>query len=271
MTHPKAILRDLETRARRSLGQNFLHERAVIDRIISTAEIEAGTQVLEIGPGLGALTGPLLETGAHVVAIERDALLANRLTQLHPTLSVIEADALSVDLDDICSSGSWRCVANLPYNVGTRIMQHLIRYPNYFDRLVLMLQKEVIDRLSAAPGSKRYGALTLHVGAYAVVNRAFIVSPGAFHPRPKVDSAVARFDLLTTPRVGNASPAVFHKVVKAAFSTRRKTLKNNFRAAYGTEQAIKILNTADIDPGERAERLDHDAFIRLAEAAMPDA
>ena len=267
MTHPKEILRGLETRARRSLGQNFLHERAVIDRIIATAEIGPGSQVLEIGPGLGALTEPLLQTGAQVTAIERDDLLADRLTRQHPSLTVIGENALTADLEQICGQGTWRCVANLPYNVGTPIMQRLVRLSGHFDRLVLMLQKEVVDRLTSAPGSKRYGALTLHVGAYAAVERAFIVSPGAFHPRPKVDSAVARFDLLPVPRVGTASPDTFHAMVKAAFATRRKTLRNNLRAVHGAERALEILEAAQIDPGERAERLDHDAFIRLAEAA----
>jgi 16S rRNA (adenine1518-N6/adenine1519-N6)-dimethyltransferase len=243
----------------------------VIERIIATAEIGPESQVLEIGPGLGALTEPLLQTGALVTAIERDDLLAERLMRRHPTLTVISANALTADLQQICAEGRWRCVANLPYNVGTPIMQRLIRRSDRFDRLILMLQKEVVDRLISPPGSKRYGALTLHVGAYAAVELAFIVSPGAFHPRPKVDSAVTRFDLFPTPRVGTASPTTFHAIVKAAFATRRKTLRNNLKAIYGAERAVEILEAAQVDPGERAERLDHEAFIRLAEAASQGA
>jgi 16S rRNA (adenine1518-N6/adenine1519-N6)-dimethyltransferase len=267
VSHPKAILDGMDARARRRFGQNFLHDRAVVKRIVQCADLSPGQRVLEIGPGLGALTGELLATGAEVTAIERDRVLAARLADLHPDLKLVQGDALQIDWDALCPNGTWRVVANLPYNVGTPILQRLLRRADRFDRLVLMLQKEVVDRLTAQPGSKIYGGLTLHVGIYARITPLFSVSPGAFHPKPKVDSSVVRFDLREEPDTGGAPPERFHQVVKAAFASRRKTLRNNFKSAFGLEAALTMLEAAGVDPTERAERLDRATFAALAQHA----
>lgn len=256
--------------ARKSLGQHFLVDRSVGRRIVEIAGVVPGTRVLEIGPGRGALSRQLLMAGARLTVIEKDRLLVEQLRVDLPEVRVIEADAVDHPVQESLEGSGWICVSNLPYNVGTLIISRLIRMPGTFERLVMMVQREVALRLCAKPASSAYGALSLDIQAWASASLRLDVPPGAFQPRPKVDSAVVELLLRERPETGGAPPARFHETVKVAFAYRRKTLRNNFSAVFGRERAEQGLAAAGIDPQERAERLDAAAFGLLSREFFPD-
>jgi 16S rRNA (adenine1518-N6/adenine1519-N6)-dimethyltransferase len=253
--HPAHRLKELEQRARRRFGQNFLVHPGVTERIAGAARLQPGERALEIGPGLGVLTDALLETGAVVTCVELDRDLAAALRESHPRVTLIEGDALKVELPDADA-----VVANLPYNVATPLLMKLLarRYP----RMVLMFQREVADRLEARVGDDAYGALSVQVQARAKVMRVMTLPPSAFHPAPKVHSAVLRFDPVAEPGL----PAGFDRVVRLGFSLRRKKLINALATGVEKERALRALAAAGVDPGARAETLDLAAWKRLAEA-----
>jgi len=267
--HPRDILRGLEQRARRRFGQHFLWRRDVVERIVGGARVKDGDRVLEVGPGLGILTEALLRAGAQVTAVEVDRDLAVYVRETFPAVRLVVGDALRMDLDEVCPGSGWKVVSNLPYNVGTPLVLRLVRHPATFDTLTVMLQKEVADRLLGEPGTKAYGALTVQVGARARVRFVTRVPPSAFHPRPKVDSAVVRLELLREPEVGPAGADAFDQVVRAAFSQRRKTIANSLGARYGKTRAVEALAEAGIEASIRAERLDTAAFGRIAALLHP--
>lgn len=268
-THPRAILAVLEQRARRRFGQHFLTRRDLVERMVRGALVQSGDRVVEIGPGLGILTDALLEAGADLTAVELDRDLAAWIAESRPAVRLVESDALRVDWGEVCPGSGWKLVANLPYNVGTALVVELVRHRDRFTSLTVMLQREVVERMLAAPGSKAYGSLSLHVQARARGVFLFPVPPGAFHPPPKVDSAVVRFDLLEAPEVGPAGEDAFERVVRAAFSQRRKTLANSLAAMFGKEQATEALRAAGLSPSARAETLALADFQRLAAALHP--
>jgi len=250
--HPAVRLRELETRAKRRFGQNFLVEPHVVREIVHAAGLAPGEPVTEIGPGLGVLTRALLDAGAEVTAIELDRDLAAALRVDLPQVRLVEADALRVDF-----RGTDTVVANLPYNVATVLLERLLAAR--VRRMVLMFQREVAERLLAAPGDDAYGALSVLVSAEARVSRVLDLPPGAFYPPPKIWSTVLRFDLLPT-----VLPPGFAAVVKKGFAQRRKTLLNGFRDL-GRERAVEVLTAAGIDPGARAETVELERWRRLAE------
>lgn len=268
-SHPAALLARLEIHARKRLGQNFLVDRGAIRSIVSLAGVGEGSRVLEIGPGLGALTTALLEAGAHVVAVEKDRTLVPWLQERLPRAVVHEGDALELDLAQVCQGEGWICAANLPYNVATPLVTRLVTRPDVFSRLVLMVQREVAERFVARPDTDGWGSLSLHVQVHARARIGLRLGPGAFHPRPKVDSAVVVFDLLPSPDTGGVPVDRFERVVRAAFGQRRKTLRNSLGAVFGVEEAERMLLQAGIPLGERAERLDREAFVRLAGGPDP--
>jgi len=263
---PGARLRELETRARKALGQHFLASPDMAARIVALAELRPGDPVLEIGPGLGALTGPLLERGVRLVAVERDEVLAEWIEARWPQVELTRADAMKLDWTELLPGHGWACVANLPYNLGTHLVGRMLRCPGTFHRLVVMMQREVAERIVARPGNKAYGALSVELQARAQARLVMRLRPGAFHPPPKVDSAVLRLDVLPDPLLGGADPQHFDRTVRAAFGQRRKTLRNALGARFGRERAQAALLESGIDPGWRAERLDLQAFGRLARA-----
>jgi 16S rRNA (adenine1518-N6/adenine1519-N6)-dimethyltransferase len=268
--HPRDILRGLEQRARRRFGQHFLWRQDVVRRIVGGARVKEGDQVLEVGPGLGILTRALLEAGAEVTAVEVDRDLASYIRETFPAVVVVVGDALKLDLGEVCQGAGWKVVSNLPYNIGTPLVLGLVRHPATFASLTVMLQKEVADRLLASPGTKAYGALTVQVGARARVRFVTRVPPSAFHPRPKVDSGVVRLELLPEPEVGPAGAEAFDRVVRAAFSQRRKTIANSLGAQYGKGRSVEALGKAGIEASIRAERLDAAAFGRIAAFLHPE-
>lgn len=258
-------------RAVKMLGQNFLHDRSVIARIIETVAPTPSDNILEIGPGQGAITRELAASGANLVAVELDRRFAPLLAEefsANPRVKIVEADILATDLQELLVEGtSWKVAANLPYNISSQVLIKFLETPGLFSRLVLMLQKEVGDRLCASPSTKEYGILTLFCKLHFDVSREFIVRPGSFHPVPKVDSAVLCFRGLPAPRADVGDETVFRKVVKAAFSQRRKTLWNCLKAsglASNDEELELILSESGIDGKRRGETLSLDEFATLS-------
>jgi 16S rRNA (adenine1518-N6/adenine1519-N6)-dimethyltransferase len=265
-SRPREVLARLEQRARRRFGQHFLTDVGVVERIVRGARVAPGERVVEIGPGLGILTAALVAAGAEVTAVELDRDLAEHVRSTFPMVRLIEGDAVKVDWAELGVGQPYKIVANLPYNVGTTLTMQLVRKPELFTSLTVMLQLEVIQRLCAEPGSKTYGALSVEVQVRARPTFLMMVPPERFHPRPKVDSAVVRLDLLPEPAVGGVSPAFFDAVVRAAFSQRRKTVLNSLGARFGRDAAREALAQAAISSELRAEQLDLDAFRRVAGA-----
>lgn len=265
-TRPAALLRQLQGQARKRFGQHFLTNAATVQKIVARAGVGEGSPVLEIGPGLGVLTEALLAAGAQVTAVEVDRDLAAFLRARHPQLRLIEGDALKQDWSTLLAGSGWRCVANLPYNVGTRLVTELITQPDTFERLVVMLQREVAERMVAPAGSRKRGSLSVHMEAFSQAQLAIRVPPGAFHPPPKVDSAVIDVQLRPTPRIGSASIAQFTRVNRAAFSAPRKTLRNALRTVFPSQVVAAGLEQAGVDGGCRASVLTLEEVVRLAEA-----
>lgn len=267
---PRAVLRLLEQGARKRFGQHFLADVGTVNRIVRSAEVHVGDRVVEIGPGLGILTRALLGAGAELTLVELDRDLAAYLrVQFGETARLIEADAVKVDWPSLCPGGGWSVVANLPYNVGTHLVMQLARLPQVFRRITVMLQKEVVDRLVAEPGSKAYGALSAELQVRGTARVVLDVPPGRFYPPPKVDSRVVRIDLFEAPRL-EVPPAFYDQVVRAGFAHRRKTLPNSMANAFPRERVEAALRSIGVAVTARAETLDPQAFRRLAVALLPE-
>jgi 16S rRNA (adenine1518-N6/adenine1519-N6)-dimethyltransferase len=258
-------------RPRKRWGQHFLCDPAVARRIVETAELGPRSVALEIGPGLGALTGELAARAGRLYLVEVDPALANRLAARfagEPRVQVVAGDVLSMPLEDVVSDPVVTVVANLPYNIAMPILFRLLDARARFPRAVLMLQREMAQRLAAAPGTAAYGVASVLVQAFADVRIAFGVSRRSFLPRPDVDSAVVDVRWSAAARANIGDVALFRAVVRAAFGQRRKMLRNAL-AALATERAVDLaaaFATADIAPTARAETLDLAAFARLARA-----
>jgi 16S rRNA (adenine1518-N6/adenine1519-N6)-dimethyltransferase len=256
---------------RHALGQHFLADNSFVHRTIALAGLPAGSSVLEIGPGKGALTFPLLDAGYHVTAVEFDRSLAENLAAIAPErLRVEQADFLRFDFSRL-PDGPLFVVANLPYSTGTAILTRLLEMPEKFPRIVVMLQREVAQRLVAGPGSRAYGSLSIFTQMQAEVQMGFSVPPEAFRPPPRVDSAVVRLDLSVAPRFRCADPQAFRRLVRSAFAQRRKTLRNSLGSVYGKEIALAAMARAGIDPIRRAETVSIPEFCALEVAFGPDA
>jgi 16S rRNA (adenine1518-N6/adenine1519-N6)-dimethyltransferase len=250
---------------RRRFGQNFLVDPHYVERIVAAVDPKPGERIVEIGPGLAALTAQLIDRAGHVTAVEIDRDLAASLRERFAPerLTLVVGDALEFDFATL--GGDLRVVGNLPYNISTPLLFHLFAYESNLDDLHLMLQKEVVDRMTAEPGTADYGRLTVMLKARFRAERLFIVPPGAFRPAPKVDSAVARLRPLRerAPRIDDF--ALFSRLVAAAFSQRRKTLRNAVSALCDAA----TIAAAGIDPGVRGETLGIADFVRLANAIPP--
>lgn len=265
---PRTVLRHLEGRARRRFGQHFLARPDLVDRMVAAAGVSEGDEVVEIGPGLGILTRALLAAGARLTCVEIDRDLAGWIREAFPAAALVEADATRLDWSTVVSGPGASLVANLPYNVGTGLLMDVLRQPGRFARATVMLQAEVVERLVATPRTKAYGALSVQAQARARLLAVVAVPPSAFLPPPKVRSLVVRADLYDTPRTGGIAPADFDRLVQAAFSHRRKTLRNALAGFVGRDRLPAVLERAGIDGGLRAEALDLDAFGALARAVF---
>ncbi len=259
---------------KKTLGQNFLTDRNVLSRIADAVGIGPGDRVLEVGPGRGALTTLLAERAEQVVAVELDRELVPFLRKEfvgRGNVEIVEADILTVDLSRLLGErggGTWKVAANLPYNISSQVLFRILECRGLFSLLVLMLQKEVGERLLAPPACKAYGALTVLFSLHFNIRREFSVKPGSFYPVPKVDSVVLSFTPLPAPRVDVGDEGCFRKVVKAAFGQRRKTLWNCLRGAALTDDATLAgaLDRCGIAPGRRGETLSLEEFGMLSRA-----
>ena len=253
-------------RAKKSLGQNFLKDPHYLGRIADTANIGPADHVLEIGPGLGHLTQVLTERAGKVLAIEVDDRLIPHLQETFKTtanFALVHADALEYDYASL--EGTWKVVANLPYYISTPIIQKLIQHRSTFSTLTLMLQKEVAERIASDPGGKEFGYLSVLVQLYTRPRIAFKVPAAAFTPRPEVDSVVLTLLVRDRPAVQLASEADFVRVVKAAFSQRRKTLRNALKKLdLPKDKMDAVQGRTGIDLGARAETLSVEDFGKLA-------
>jgi len=255
-------------RARKRFGQNFLVSPGIIRKIVEVIAPRAGDTLVEIGPGLGALTAPLLERidCLHVVEIDRD-LIARLRERFSPERLVIhEGDALTFDFGALKGAGPLKIVGNLPYNISSPLLFHLAEIADRVAEMHFMLQKEVVDRMVAAPGSGDYGRLSVMLQYRFHMERLFVVPPGAFDPAPKVDSAIVRMIPIDFAKVGAdrtaRDPDLFARLVAAAFSQRRKMLRNTLKE-FGGES---LLEAQGIAPTARAETLPVDAYVRLSNA-----
>ncbi|SFG99068.1 16S rRNA (adenine1518-N6/adenine1519-N6)-dimethyltransferase [Desulfotomaculum arcticum] len=273
------LVRDLlgryNFRIKKGFGQNFLIDNNIIKKIVEAAELKSTDTVVEIGPGLGSLTRRLSERAGRVIALEIDRTLLPILEETlgeYDNVTLIEADALKTDFNRVVGEYSgpvaqYKIVANLPYYITSPLIMHFLENSFNVSRIVIMVQEEVARRLTAKPGSKEYGALTIAVNYYASVETAFRVPRTVFIPKPEVGSAVVCLDVRDGPPVSVLNRDNFFALVKAAFQQRRKTLLNALSAVdreYSREDWLGMLGEAGIDPSRRGETLDLGEFAILA-------
>ncbi len=253
----------MKHRPRKRFGQNFLHDDRVIERIVACIAPQASDLLVEIGPGQAALTRPLLASGAelHLVEIDRDlvARLEDQFSN-HENVTVHACDALKADLADITGGRPFRLIGNLPYNISTPLIFHVLQWHRQIRDMHFMLQKEVVDRMAASPGSRTYGRLSVMTAYRCDVTPLFDVAPESFSPVPAVVSSIVRLTPLAAPRADAGSLKDLERVVAAAFSQRRKTIRNSLRKLFTAEQ----ISAAGIDPACRAEQLSLSQFATLA-------
>jgi 16S rRNA (adenine1518-N6/adenine1519-N6)-dimethyltransferase len=249
--------------ARKRFGQNFLHDQAVIDRIIACIAPKANDLLVEIGPGQAALTRPLARCGAelHIIEIDRDlATTLSKQFASYQNVKIHQCDALKTDLSSITANRPFRLLGNLPYNISTPLLFHVLQWSDLLIDMHFMLQKEVVDRLAAIPGSKTYGRLSVMAQFRCTVEPLFEVLPKSFSPAPRVLSNIVRLIPLHSPPADAGREGQLERVVRAAFSQRRKTLRNSLKSLMNATE----ITAAGIDPGQRAEQLSLSQFATLA-------
>ncbi len=254
---------------RKSLGQHFLDDPRILERIAAALDLSPEDTLIEIGPGRGSLTAVLHGQVRRLVLIEYDRALAERLKDRYAndaSVTVVQADVLTVDLGTI-AGGAYKLVGNIPYYITTPILFHALEPPRA-SRAVYLVQREVAQRLAAEPGSGAYGALSVNAQALSRIEILFRVAPGSFHPPPKVESAVVRVTPLDTPVIADDEQPGFRKLVQDAFSFRRKQMRRVVRELLSVEASVAdgFLASAEIDPSVRPETLSPGAFARLARA-----
>ena len=278
----RSTLKKFNLRPTKSLGQNFLNDKGVLDAIADAAELSENDMVLEIGPGLGSLTAELAEAAGMVVAVEIDKRLIPALKEnlnKYSNIYFINGDILKLNVSDELSAaassradgftpGSLKIIANLPYYITTPIVMQLLESGLKAETMIFMVQKEVADRMMAKPGGKEYGALSVAVQYYSKPSAIMEVPPQSFIPMPDVDSTVVKLDIYQEPPVELLDQGLFFRVVKAAFGQRRKTLANALtNAGYlnlSKEKIKEILTKAEIEENQRGETLSISQFARLA-------
>jgi 16S rRNA (adenine1518-N6/adenine1519-N6)-dimethyltransferase len=250
---------------KKRFGQHFLHDPSVIDKIMTAARISAEQRVLEIGPGLGILTDRLLEQAAEVSVIEIDRDLIDQLRQRDQSrLHIHAGDVLQLPWRELLPAPPYTLVANLPYNISTQVVFRLLDHRDLFRRLILMFQREVGERLCAQPCSRDYGILSVLCQLWYDIQTVTLVRPGAFNPPPKIDSVVLSFQPLPQPRVDPVDERLFKRVVKGAFTQRRKTLRNSLLAAgFPVDRVDSALLSSGILPNRRGESLSLEEFSAL--------
>jgi len=254
-------------RARKRFGQNFLHDENIIQRIIHSVSPRPGDNIVEIGPGLGALTELLFETSNNINVVELDRDLVTRLQQRfgsNENFHIHSADALKFDFSSLATDKKIRVVGNLPYNISTPLLFHLMEQIDSVQDIHCMLQKEVVDRICAGPGENNYGRLSIMLQYHCQPQHLFNVPRDAFQPAPKVDSAILRLTPHTQPPITLNDEKLFAKLVAQAFSQRRKTLRNCIKTYLSAEQ----IESVGINPTARPETLSLEEFAKLSNIAV---
>lgn len=264
----KKILSQNNIRPKKGLGQHFLVDEGVLRQIISAGQLSQNDAVLEIGAGIGIVTTQLVPLVSKVIAVEIDPVLINILNQElagYTNALVIKEDILRLNLSEVAKEGKVKVIANLPYYIVTPVISHLLEAKENFSTLILMVQKEVGDRICAKPGPKEYGALSVFAQYHSRIELICQVSRECFFPQPKVDSVILRLNVLEKPSVSVKDEQFFFKVVKGAFSKRRKMLINALSdIGVGKETLAKVLAEANIDPKRRGETLSLEEFGRVS-------
>ncbi|MBI2982344.1 MAG: ribosomal RNA small subunit methyltransferase A [Deltaproteobacteria bacterium] len=257
----------MKFRSKKSLGQHFLLNPTTIDSILRKARLSAEDQILEIGPGPGLMTKKIAERAKRLIAVEKDHYYAESLKEKLkrlPHVTVVRSDFLSLNLEKLLESGEWKVIANLPYNIATEAIFHLLEVSSFFSSFYLMVQKEVALRLAAVPGSKNYGILSIFSQLISKNRVVMKLPPGAFTPPPKVDSAIVEFLIQEIPPYDIHHLPTFEAVVQAAFNQRRKMLRNALLAKFSPIEVDAALEKAGILPTRRAEEIAIGGFVRLA-------
>jgi 16S rRNA (adenine1518-N6/adenine1519-N6)-dimethyltransferase len=268
----RAALRESGFRPKKNFGQNFLIHERVIESILRLLDLEPNDQVVEIGPGLGFLTRRLTERAAKVWAVEIDPVLLERLRcarfAADPKLELIHGDILQVALPESLPAGKIKLAGNLPYSISTPVLFRIFEWREHFSTLVLMVQKEVADRIAGGPGSKNYGILSVWCQVHGRIVDKVAVAPEAFMPRPKVRSAILKIELLPAPRLALEEMPLLRGLLRAAFGQRRKTLGNTMTGWLNgkREDIDNFLCARKIDPQRRGETLTVDEFVGLSRA-----
>lgn len=264
----KYILQRFGLHMSKRLGQNFLIDAGIVQGIVDAADIQPGDKVLEIGPGIGTLTQALCEAKADVTCVELDKRLPEILShtlESYDNVRIIQGDILKVNIVEIMGSGPFKVVANLPYYITTPIIMALLEKHLPITDIVVMVQKEVAQRMAANPGSKTYGALSVAVQYYTIPKIALYVPPRSFMPPPEVDSVVVNCKVRPQPAVDLIDEKMFFRVVKAAFGQRRKTLNNALKSMGVDKNTIAdILTRAGIEPSRRGETLTMEEFAAIS-------
>ena len=273
----KTIVKKHNFHFSKKLGQNFLKEQGIVDKIVEGASLDAQDIVVEVGPGIGTLTAALAETEAYVLGLELDRKLLPMLAetlQEYNNVSIVHGDILKVDVNELlvsqgkdCTETKYKVVANLPYCITTPVIFHLLEQRSNLELMVVMVQKEVAQRIVAKPGGKDFGALSVAVQYYAKAELLFTVPKTAFIPEPEVESAVLRLTIRDRPAVDVINEKLFFQVVRGAFGQRRKTLLNALaNASLGQDkmEMEAILAQAQIDPSRRGETLSLEEFAKIS-------
>jgi len=270
MKQTRQVLSSFDLKGRKSLGQNFLLDEKVLKQIADLAQISANDCVLEIGPGPGSLTKYLVQKAKKVVTIELDPELVKILKAelKNPNLEIVQADILKFNFNEIMQQGEKiKLISNLPYNISTQVVFRLLETPGLFSELYLMLQKEVADRIVAEPRTKEYGILSVISQFHSEPQILLNLGPESFKPRPKVNSALVKFRVLSEPRFRVADYQDFKKLVRAGFAMRRKMLKNSLAKSglgLSPEKVDELMARAAINPKSRAEELSLEKLVLLA-------
>ena len=258
------FLQSLGIAPKKGLSQNFLIDGNIIRKIASTAQIQPGDVVLEIGPGPGSLTQALLEAGAHVIAVEMDKVLSQALERLQTEdkrLTVHCQDIMKFDLSLLPKDKKIKVVANLPYHVTTPILAALVERHDLFDRIVVMVQDEVARRFVGKPGTKDYGSFTVFLNFYSRPKYCFGVRRTCFYPSPNVDSAIVSLEVVEHPPI--KSVATFFEMTRRSFQQRRKMLRSSLSELYGSENVVAALKKISLEETARPEELSLDQFLQL--------
>ncbi len=274
MTSPSTILKAWNMQAKKKLGQNFLSDPSTCEMIVSSALIDTDSTIIEIGSGLGALTIPLAKSAKNVIGIEKDTqlipLLKNEILSHQLTnVEIHNMDILKTDFNDFNKDENKKMIVmgNLPYNISSQVIIKLIESRSFITRAVFMLQKELAERLVSGPGVKTYGRISAVLQYFAEINTVCEVKSHLFYPKPRVDSEVIEIRFKESHENPVKDELLYIKVVKAAFSKRRKTLKNSLSKSelkIETDKIVKALTDSDIDPIRRAETLTVDEFVNLS-------